>query len=391
MRFVWGRLRGMTMASTRAALTQADIRTLVRGATDDERAAAAHKLCRRIDGGLSDDEREAAGEVLRMMADDAAELVRRALAVTLKTSPLLPRDVALKLAADVDSVATPLLHHSPIFTDEDLCEIVRALGATKQVAVAQRASLSEMVTSTIASDACEQAVQAACSNDNALFSELSLKKVVDRFADHAAVTATVAHRAVLPLSISERLVALVSDSVRQHLLDRHALTPETALEIALGTRERATVDLVDQAGRAADMQAFVSHLHRQQRLTPSLLLRALGHGHMAFFEWAIAELSGVPHHRTWLMIHDAGPLGLRAIYERADLPARVFSAFRVGVDTFHSLQLDGDLRDAASFQERMLQRFLTQPQAAAREDIDYLLERMDRLSRNVRVEAVKAA
>ena len=99
------------MAITRSALTEVDIRTLVRGATDDERAAAAHKLCRRMDVSITDEEREAAHEVLRLMAADAAELVRRALAVTLKNSPNLPRDVALKLARDVDSVALPVLNY----------------------------------------------------------------------------------------------------------------------------------------------------------------------------------------------------------------------------------------------------------------------------------------
>ncbi len=46
--------------------------------TEDERAAAAHKLCRRMDTDLSDDRaRTAAHDVLRLMASDAAELVRR--------------------------------------------------------------------------------------------------------------------------------------------------------------------------------------------------------------------------------------------------------------------------------------------------------------------------
>src|SRR3954465_8418197 len=100
---------GEPMTTTRAVLSEADIRMLVRGATEDERAAAAHKLCRRIDAGLDESERKAAAEVLRLMAADATELVRRALAVTLKASPHLPRDVALKLAADVDSIAAPVL------------------------------------------------------------------------------------------------------------------------------------------------------------------------------------------------------------------------------------------------------------------------------------------
>ncbi|MBS0334915.1 MAG: DUF2336 domain-containing protein, partial [Proteobacteria bacterium] len=94
----------------------------------------------------------------------------------------------------------------------------------------------------------------------------------------------------------------------------------------------------------------------------------------------VAKLAQVPHHRTWLMIHDAGPLGLRAIYERAGLPARLFPAFRAAVDTYHAMEFDGGARDLERFQQRMLQRFLTQPQAAAREDVDYLLDKMDRLS-----------
>ena len=88
----------------RSAFSDEEIRQLVRGPTDEDRAVVAHRLCRRIDAQLSDEERAAAAEVLRLMAADAAELVRRALAVTLRRSPHLPRDVALKLAADLDSI-----------------------------------------------------------------------------------------------------------------------------------------------------------------------------------------------------------------------------------------------------------------------------------------------
>ena len=106
--------------------------------------------------------------------------------------------------------------------------------------------------------------------------------------------------------------------------------------------------------------------------------RALAHGHMTFFEWAVAELAGVPHHRTWLMIHDAGPLGLKAICERAGLPPRLYSAFRAGVDAFHGLEFDGGANDRERFQEHMIQRFLTSSHTVSREDSEYLLERMDR-------------
>lgn len=380
------------MATTRAALTDADIRTLVKGATDDDRATAAHKLCRAMDGEvLSAEEHEKAQEILRIMAGDAAELVRRALAVTLKASPLLPRDVALKLAADVETISLPVLNFSPAFTDEDLVEVIRLGDPVRQVAVAKRPALSEKVTTVMVDQGSEKAVEIACANDNATFGERSLQKAIDRFAKSEAVLQAVAYRSVLPLGVTERLITLVSDQVRDHLASHHALSAETALAIALGARERATVDLVDQAGRAADVRSFALHLRKADRLTASLLLRALAHGHMTFVEHGIAELAGVPHHRTWLMVHDAGPLGFKAIYERAGLPARLFAAFRAGVDTYHMLEREGGLADRARFQERMLERFLTQPQPATREDMDYLMEKLDRVKAEARLRAKGAA
>ncbi len=367
-------------AAARSALTSEDIRTLVRGATADERAIAAHKLCRRIDAGVDDADRAAAGEVLRLMALDAAELVRRALAVTLKMSSELPRDVAVRLAHDVESVATPVLTFSPVLTDEDLAEIVRLPDEVKQLAIARRPVLSEVVTDALVRHAGEEAVRTACANDNATFTETALRSAMDRFDHSDALAAAMALRKMLPPAICERLVGRVSEAVRQQLVDRHQISPETALSIAIGARERATVDLVDQAGRAADLKAFTAHLHGEERLTPSLLLRALAQGHMSFFEWSMAELTGVAHHRAWMMIHDAGPLGLQAIYARARLPERLYPAFRVALDTYHSLQQEGGEFDLRRFQQRMLERFLTH-EGPPTEEVDYLLDRMDRLDR----------
>jgi uncharacterized protein (DUF2336 family) len=369
------------MPTTRTALTDEDIHTLIKGASADERAAAAHKLCRKMDRSeLSEEDRTRADEILRVLAADAAELVRRALAVTLKSSPLVPRDVALKLAGDVDSIALPVLNFSPAFTDEDLVEIVRLAEPIRQVAIAKRPELSEKVTGAIVEHGAEPAVEAACANDKAQFAEKSLHAAIAKFEKSERVIAAVAYRRVLPVAVTEKLVSMVGDQLRQHLITHHAVSSAVAIELALGSRERATVDLVDQVGRANDARSFAGHLHKSNRLTPSLLLRCAAHGHLTFFEWAIAELSGVPHHRTWLMIHDAGPLGFRAIYERAGLPARLFPAFRAAIDAFHALEQEGTSKDRDQFQARMLERFLTQPNTPNRDDVDYLLDKLDRLT-----------
>ena len=373
------------MAITRSALTDEDIRTLVKGATPDERAAAAHKICRAFETNpLTDDDRARAQDILRVMARDAADLVRRALAVTLKSSPLVPHDVAMRLARDIDSIAMPMLEASPAFTDADLDARGQPDFAGLQAAIAKRPRVSQALTRAFADHGGEHAVEVVCANDNADFAEQTLQAIVQKFEQSERVLAAVAYRASLPLSVTEKLVSLVGDEVRDHLLNHHEISAELALEVVVGARERATVDLVDQAGRTADVKNFVLHLHANERLTASLLLRVLAHGHMTFLEWGLAELASVPHHRTWLMIHDAGPLGLKAIYDRAGLPARLYAAFRAGVDTYHSMEFDGGTRDRERFQEKMLQRFLTQPVVPGRDDVDYLLDKMDKLSEAAR-------
>ena len=77
------------------------------------------------------------------------------------------------------------------------------------------------------------------------------------------------------------------------------------------------------------------------------------------------------------MVHDAGPLGLKAIYDRAGLPPRLFQAFRAGVDTWRQLMAEGGDVSSEAFRERMLERFLTQRPNAPRDDLAYLLERLD--------------
>ncbi|MES2833704.1 MAG: DUF2336 domain-containing protein [Pseudomonadota bacterium] len=366
------------MTAFRARLTEVDIRRLIKATDDDDRAAAAHKLCRSMDhADLTDDDRAAAQKILRMIAEDAAELVRRAMAVTLKSSDLIPHDVARRLAADVDSVALPLIGFSPVFSDDDLIEIVRAGSAVRQTAVAARPRVSRDVAEVIADVGCQDAVRTVAANDNSDMSELALGRAVDRFGAAPEVVNAIAYRQVLPLEITERLVALASDAVREHLITRHAMAPEAAIRLARFARERATVDLVDQAASSADLPTFVATLNSRKVLTASLLLRALARGQMTLFEYGLSELAQTPHQRAWLMIHDAGPLGLKAIYDRAGLPPRLFQAFRAGVDTWRTLQAEGADTSGDDFRHRMLERFLTQRPNAPREDLAYLMERLD--------------
>jgi len=368
----------MSIVTMRAKLTDADIRTLVRGPTDEDRAQAAHKICRCIDDAeLTQEERAHAEAVMAIMASDAAVLVRRALSVALKNSPRLPRDIANKLALDIDSVALPVILNSPVLTDSDLVEIVRACPASKQIAVASREHISAAVTGAIAEYGVPAAIERALANDNALFDEPGLNTTLDRFSGLSAITAAMVHRRELPLAVTEKLVAFVTGELFDHLVNNHELPPQLAIDIAMGARERAMLDIVEQASLQKDMRRFVQQLNLHGRLTPSLLMRGLCLGHMEFVEHALAELAGIAHQRMWLLVHDSGPLGLKAAFDRAGLPPRLFPSFRAAVDVFHSMQREGGAEDRIAFRQRMLERTLTLFQSIPKDDLDYLLEKLD--------------
>ncbi len=371
----------MGIATMRPQLSQDDIQRLITGETSEERAGIAHRLCRRIaTDALTQDERTHAEEIIKILAADAADLVRRTLAVALRNSPRLPRDVALKLAQDIEAVALPVLEHSPSFTDEDLIELVLAVTSAKQSAIAAREHVNAELCEIISQHSSAEAVETLARNRGASWTHKAFESSIERFPKDEAVTSAIVQREHIPVHIAEKLVSLVSGQVFDLLVNRHELPAQLAIDLAAGARERATIDLVEQADRSNDMQRFVHQLDLNGRLSHSLIMRALCVGHMKFVEYALAELAGVPHNRVWLMIHDAGPRGLAAIFDRSGLPRKLLPAFKAAVNVFHETELDGGPHDKARFRSRMIERVLTQFQAIPKDDLDYLLEKLDAYS-----------
>jgi len=368
----------MSITAMRSRLTEEDIRRLVKGQSAEDRALAARKICQRIDTPeLTDEERSAADAIIHMIAADAATLVRRALAVTLRQSPHLPKDVAMQLAKDIESIAVPVIAGSPVFDDAELIELIQTQPAAKLAAIAARETVSKPVVMSLIDHADETAMGIAAANDGAEFDEEAFDRTLARFETSSSVMDSFVSRSILPIEFTERIIARVSDDALQRLVRRHALPPQIAVDIAEGARERATIDLVDQAGVAPDMPNFIEQMHVSGRLTPSLILRGLLRGHISFFEHAVARLADIPHSKAWLLIHDAGPLGLKAVFERTGLPQRLLPAVRSAIDTLHSIEMSPGESGRIIYRRQLVERSLTQFQGVPEEDLEYILSRLD--------------
>src|SRR5262249_38352531 len=133
-----------TMRPTMAGmLTEADVQRLMASPSSDVRAETAEKIAVAFDAGkLTESERQLAEAIFGVMMKEVEVMVREALPRNLKENRGLPKDVALSLAKDVESVALPVLQFSTVLSDADLIEIVRVSGADKQVAIAKRVEVS---------------------------------------------------------------------------------------------------------------------------------------------------------------------------------------------------------------------------------------------------------
>src|SRR3546814_678854 len=150
------------------SLSQQDVARLMADPSPDVRAETTAKIAAQYDRKyprMTEVERTLAEDIFRRLVADAEVLVRQALAANLKTTADLPHDLAVALARDVDSVSLPVLKYSEVLTDDDLIEIVRSENAAaKQVAIAQRASVSTALADALIDTGNETAVPRLAAN-----------------------------------------------------------------------------------------------------------------------------------------------------------------------------------------------------------------------------------
>ena len=164
--------------------------------------------------------------------------------------------------------------------------------------------------------------------------------------------------------------------MQDHLVTHHELTADTATELVMRAREKATVDL-SEGGADAEVEALARQLVGGGRLTPSLLLRALCTGDLQFFEAGLAVLAEVPVVNARVLIHDAGPLGLKSLYEKAGLPPSLLAAVRTGLECGASRRTSGaPTMTGRASAGPCWNGSLTHADDLRADDADYLLRRL---------------
>jgi uncharacterized protein (DUF2336 family) len=139
--------------------------------------------------------------------------------------------------------------------------------------------------------------------------------------------------------------------------ERSWLDADHAHRIAREACEKATVTIAAETP-GTELGPLIRHLRASGQLTAGLILRALLSGNIALFEEVLAELTDMPVARVSGLVHDRGSVGLRALFEKAKLPASTYPAFKEAIEALREgflLEPGGPAR----LKRRMIERVLT--------------------------------
>lgn len=300
-------------------------------------------------------ERAHLAALLKRAAGDADLPVRVALAAAVRRSQHLSRDVVLMLAEDAIAVAQPILEESPVLSDHDLLAILAECDGRKQVCVARRQAISPVVAAAVVNAGNAAAVTALVENEGAPLDADLLVRIFDRYGRFETVKAAMGGRSDLPQDLCERLERQPAQNIAT------VLEPcPVGFPISATTRVQVTT------------------LHGEGLLTPARVLEALCTGDIRFVEDAMAEIAGLSAEKAGLLLHDASPFGLKAIYRQCAFPEQLFAAFRVAIDMVQEREFDADACDDATFTERVVERILAKYRELETGDLDYVLSQLRR-------------
>jgi uncharacterized protein (DUF2336 family) len=344
----------------------------VRTASASDRAEATSALARAyLYSDLSPDDLGAAEGAMLMLLDDPSPLVRQALADALAASPSAPPAIIVALAADQPQIAAPVYALSPLFVDADLVDAAATCAPSIQAAIASRAELPRAVAAAIAEVGSAESCLVLLENPGADITPFSIERISERFGHLAAIRETLLDREDISAATRQTLVSKLSETLAGFVAGREWLDTGKALRIAREAREKATVAIAAESPQP-ELRSLIHHLCASGQLTAGLILRALLSGNVVLFEEALVELTGLPPARVAGLVHDRNSAGLRALFEKARLPASIYPAFKEAIEAMRE-GFGCEPGSAARLKRRMIERVLSGCEEADLGDLAPLL------------------
>ncbi|MFN5351039.1 MAG: DUF2336 domain-containing protein [Alphaproteobacteria bacterium] len=237
-------------------------------------------------------------DILQILANDTQLIIRKTISEELKENENLPHHIALKLAYDVPEVANPILQFSNILSDEDIIQLIDSIIETTSLrSISNRKKVSDKVSTKLIETHNEDVVIDLVANQNAFISNDNYNKIITDFRNSSPILETLVKQRNLEPSIAEKLLNFVSDELKNVIKKQYNLTNvsfdsnESVSSAVDESREKLTLDLIDNSEDKEKIIHLVDHLFEADRLKFSIMIKALCRGDMFFFKYALCKIT----------------------------------------------------------------------------------------------------
>lgn len=328
-------------------MLNAEVDALLAGKGDPARAEIARRVGERLSSDeLDEAERRAAEALARVLMHDAIERVRGELSKAVRRARMLPREIAMRIAHDVDSVACPFLEVTEVFSESDWQQLVLTLSRGALVAVARRTVMPESLALSLAQLGNTVVAETLVGNRAAPMTEIVCRTLIDRFEPEGWILDKLAEREDLLVEIALMLTQKVSGAVRAKLLSRYQMPDHT--EVIAADAESAVLLGIIRETPAAQLPLLVRALRSQGKLTDLFLLAAARERLTDFLATALSERATmrVEQARS-ILLHDGVGMVVE-LFNQSRIPSALHDDFWTAVSGARTVEKKSDKKDRAA-------------------------------------------
>ncbi|MFT6559195.1 DUF2336 domain-containing protein [Sneathiella sp.] len=307
-------------------------------------------------GTMEADDYKLAEQLLTFLVNDIEEDVRQAIAEQVQSYHDLPKEIAMQLAMDINSVSLPILKNSTVLEDRILIQILKYAEDIRQVAIASRSELSETVTDAIAEFGCYDAIVTCLENETATIGRHGFNNIIIRFTHDDEIHELIVKRPHLPTETINQLSHIISEELKEQLFQSYPIPEEVATRMMTNAQEKTLYDQIKRRNSLIDKQKAGRQLFADGRLSPTLILRSLLENDLTFFTIGLSLVSGISVRRVTALVSDRGPLGLKRLYEKAELPPYLYLAFKTALQESAKLKSQHPHSNVRNKQGIMIQK-----------------------------------
>ena len=248
------------------------------------------------EGELTPEVRILIDQILTGLIGHVEAEVRKKVSLRLSNLKSAPHALTKLLANDAIEIARPVLHHSPVLTDQDLIEVIDSATLDHREAIAKRASVPTEVSTALAAAKEPKVVEALLANLGAVIPRAVFDDLVVLSEAVDSIRRPLVSRKELPKDLAHKMFWFVSAAMRHTILERFAIDP-AELDGVL-----AEV-LAEQDQQAAKRATVKGHWAMGE---VNALIGKLKAGDVPGFTKALAQVVGVELPVAAKIVADAG-------------------------------------------------------------------------------------